>query len=77
MTKPTLAFQPEADRYYAEGHWRDGDLWEDFDRRVDEHPDKAALILDDREVTFDGAAPRGDRRVEAGSRTAVSSRGTS
>ena len=53
MTKPTLAFQPEADRYYAEGHWRAGDLWEDFDRRVDEHPDKAALILDDREVTFE------------------------
>ena len=24
MTKPTLAFQPEADRYYAEGHWRRG-----------------------------------------------------
>ena len=28
MTKPTLAFQPEAERYYAEGYWRDGDLWE-------------------------------------------------
>ena len=24
MTKPTLAFQPEAERYYAEGYWRDG-----------------------------------------------------
>ena len=53
MTKPTLAFQPEAERYYAEGHWRDGDLWEDFAARVDEHPDKVALVLDDREVTFD------------------------
>jgi acyl-coenzyme A synthetase/AMP-(fatty) acid ligase len=53
MTKPTLAFQPEADRYYAEGHWRAGDLWEDFNHRVDEHPDKAALILDDREVSFE------------------------
>ena len=53
MTKPTLTFQPEADRYYAEGHWRSGDLWEDFDRRVDEHPGKAALILDDRAVTFE------------------------
>ena len=30
MTKPTLTFQPEADRYYAEGHWRAGDLWKDF-----------------------------------------------
>ena len=54
MTKPTLAFQPEAERYYADGHWRDGDLWEDFDRRVEEHPDKVALILEDREVTFAG-----------------------
>src|SRR3954469_5359325 len=26
----TLRFQPAADRYYAEGHWRPGDLWEDF-----------------------------------------------
>ena len=63
MTKPTLAFQPEAERYYADGHWRDGDLWEDFDRRVEEHPDKVALILEDREVTFAGAAPRRGRRV--------------
>src|SRR3954453_5286304 len=54
MTEPTLAFQPEAERYYADGHWRDGDLWEDFDRRVEEHPDKVALILEDREVTFAG-----------------------
>src|SRR3954469_4033025 len=54
MTEPTLACQPEAERYYADGHWRDGDLWEDFDRRVEEHPDKVALILEDREVTFAG-----------------------
>ena len=24
MTTSTLAFQPEAERYYAEGYWRDG-----------------------------------------------------
>jgi cyclohexanecarboxylate-CoA ligase len=48
----TLEFQPEAERYYAEGHWRDGDLWTDFAARVDEHPDKVALVLDDRTVTF-------------------------
>jgi acyl-coenzyme A synthetase/AMP-(fatty) acid ligase len=53
MTKPTVAFQPEASRYYAEGYWREGDLWSDFAARVDEHPDKAALILDDRVVTFE------------------------
>jgi hypothetical protein len=23
----TLSYQPDADRYYAEGHWRPGDLW--------------------------------------------------
>src|SRR5436190_12177979 len=53
MNKPTLAFQPEADRYYAEGYWREGDLWSDFSHRVDEHPSKVALILDDRQVTFE------------------------
>jgi acyl-coenzyme A synthetase/AMP-(fatty) acid ligase len=53
MSKPTLGLQPEAERYYAEGYWREGDLWSDFSARVDEHPDKVALILDDRRVTFD------------------------
>jgi acyl-coenzyme A synthetase/AMP-(fatty) acid ligase len=52
ISKPTLAFQPEAERYYAEGYWREGDLWSDFSRRVDEHPEKVALILEDRQVTF-------------------------
>ncbi len=50
---PTLKFQPEADRYYAENYWRDGDLWTDFARRAAESPDKPALILDDRVFTFD------------------------
>ncbi|HET6871091.1 MAG TPA: AMP-binding protein [Solirubrobacteraceae bacterium] len=50
---PTLTFQPEADRYYAEGYWRDGDLWTDFARRAAASPDKPALILDDRTFTFD------------------------
>jgi cyclohexanecarboxylate-CoA ligase len=49
----TLTFQPEADRYYAEGYWRDGDLWSDFARRAKENPQKPALILDDRAFTFD------------------------
>jgi acyl-CoA synthetase (AMP-forming)/AMP-acid ligase II len=50
---PTLKFQPEADRYYAQGYWRDGDLWSDFARRAEENPQKPALILDDRTFTFD------------------------
>ena len=31
---PTLSFQPEADRYYAQGYWRPGDLWGDFAARA-------------------------------------------
>ena len=50
---PTLTFQPDADRYYAEGYWREGDLWSDFARRAEETPQKPALILDDRVFTFD------------------------
>ena len=49
----TLEFQPEARRYYEEGHWRDGDLWSDFAARVDEHPERVALRLDERAVTYD------------------------
>jgi len=33
MTMSTLEFQPEAERYYAQGYWQDGDLWSDFDAR--------------------------------------------
>jgi cyclohexanecarboxylate-CoA ligase len=47
-----LSFQPEADRYHAEGHWRAGDLWDEFAARASEAPDKVALILDDRDVTY-------------------------
>jgi acyl-coenzyme A synthetase/AMP-(fatty) acid ligase len=49
----TLTFQPDAERYYADGYWRDGDLWSDFARRAHENPDKLALILDERRFTFD------------------------
>ena len=48
----TLRFQPEAARYYAEGHWRTGDLWSDFAARARAHPDKVALLLDDRRITY-------------------------
>ena len=26
MTVPTREFQPEAERYYAQGYWQEGDL---------------------------------------------------
>ena len=29
-TTSILAFQPDAERYYAEGYWRPGDLWSEF-----------------------------------------------
>ena len=49
----TLTFQPDAERYYAEGYWREGDLWSDFAARAREHPSRTALVLDDRSFTFD------------------------
>src|ERR687895_2404925 len=48
----TLSFQPEAERYYAEGYWRAGDLWDDFAAAAEARPDKVALLLDDRRVTY-------------------------
>jgi cyclohexanecarboxylate-CoA ligase len=48
----TLRFQPEAERYYAEGYWRAGDLWEDFAACAASRPEKVALVLDDRRVTY-------------------------
>jgi acyl-CoA synthetase (AMP-forming)/AMP-acid ligase II len=54
MTAAAARFQPDANRYYAEGYWRGGDLWEDVAARAHEHPDRRALVLDDRHVTYAG-----------------------
>jgi len=54
MPRPSLRFQPESERFYADGYWRSGDLWEDVDARALERPDRVALVLDDRQVTYDG-----------------------
>jgi acyl-coenzyme A synthetase/AMP-(fatty) acid ligase len=48
----TLSFQPQADRYYAEGHWRPGDLWGDFAARAAAQPDKVALVRGDRRIAY-------------------------
>jgi acyl-CoA synthetase (AMP-forming)/AMP-acid ligase II len=48
----TLTHQPEAERYYAEGHWRPGDLWGDFAASAEAAPHKVALVLDDRRITY-------------------------
>src|SRR3954464_9198310 len=65
MASGKLAFQPEAERFYAEGYWRSGDLWEDVAARAQEHPDRVAMVLGDREVRYDelrraavGVSPR-------------------
>src|SRR6185503_2946551 len=52
MTNPTLEFQPEAARYYAEGYWQEGDLWSDFDARSRQHAARVALVLENRAVTY-------------------------
>ncbi|HLJ02119.1 MAG TPA: AMP-binding protein [Solirubrobacteraceae bacterium] len=38
-----LAFQPEAERYYAEGFWRSEDLWEVFAAHAGDAPARTAL----------------------------------
>jgi acyl-coenzyme A synthetase/AMP-(fatty) acid ligase len=48
----TLQFQPAADRYYAEGYWRSGDLWSDVAAQIEAHPDKVALHEGDRSVSY-------------------------
>ena len=53
MASGKLAFQPEAERFYAEGYWRSGDLWEDVAARAQEHPDRVAMVLGDRRVRYD------------------------
>jgi len=66
----TLSFQPEADRYYAHGYWRPGDLWSDFAARAHAQPDKVALVLGDRRVSYDElrrAAVALSARLAAGS----------
>ena len=47
-----LAFQPAADRFYAEGHWRPGDLWEEFAARVSADRDKTALNAGEDSITY-------------------------
>jgi cyclohexanecarboxylate-CoA ligase len=48
----TLKNHPDAERYYAEGYWRSGDLWNDFAARARDNPEKVALVLDERRFTY-------------------------
>ena len=49
-----LAFQPDAERYYAEGYWRAGDLWADFAARASTDPAKTAIHAEDSSITYEG-----------------------
>jgi cyclohexanecarboxylate-CoA ligase len=53
-TTPILAFQPDAGRYYAEGHWRPGDLWSEFAASAGSAPAKTALIAGERHISYAG-----------------------
>jgi acyl-coenzyme A synthetase/AMP-(fatty) acid ligase len=48
----TLAFQPDAERYYSEGYWRAGDLWDEFDRAAGANPTKRALHVEQTSVSY-------------------------
>jgi acyl-coenzyme A synthetase/AMP-(fatty) acid ligase len=48
----TLAFQPQVARYYAEGYWRSGDLWGTFERAAALAPDRVAVHVEERSITY-------------------------
>jgi acyl-coenzyme A synthetase/AMP-(fatty) acid ligase len=48
----TRASEPEAASYYDRGFWRREDLWQDFDARATERPDKPALVCGQATLTF-------------------------
>src|SRR4051794_41865677 len=64
------AFQPQAEPFHAEGHWRAGDLWEDVAARAHEHPERVAMVLGEREMRYDelirAAVGVSQRLAEAG-----------
>ena len=49
---PTRKHEPETEIYYAQGFWRDGDMWQDFEQLVREVGTKPALICGEVSVTF-------------------------
>ena len=49
----TLAFQPDAARYYAEGYWRAGDLWDEFAHSARINPTKHALRVGEQSISYD------------------------
>jgi acyl-coenzyme A synthetase/AMP-(fatty) acid ligase len=60
----TLDFQPRAAQFYEDGHWREGDLWDDFAASAQAHPDQVALRHGDRSITY-GRLERAATRLSA------------
>jgi acyl-coenzyme A synthetase/AMP-(fatty) acid ligase len=48
----SLAFQPDAAEYYARGYWLSGDLWGEFAARAGADPERIALRLGDRSISY-------------------------
>ena len=48
----TRKHEPEVTGYYEQGFWRHADLWQDFDARAEQRPDKPALVCGDATLTF-------------------------
>ncbi len=64
----TLAFQPDAERYYSEGYWRAGDLWGEFVRSASAQPAKHAVHVDEQQHQLRRASTCGDRSLGAAGR---------
>ena len=47
-----LSSQPDAARYYADGYWRPGDLWDAFAARASAAPGRTALIAGERRISY-------------------------
>jgi acyl-coenzyme A synthetase/AMP-(fatty) acid ligase len=47
-----LTFQPDAADYYAQGYWRATDMWSDFAAVAEADPDKDALRIGERAITY-------------------------
>jgi cyclohexanecarboxylate-CoA ligase len=48
----SLAFQPDAAAYYAQGYWRASDLWSDFAAVAEVEPAKDALRIGERSIAY-------------------------
>lgn len=49
-----LTFQPDAGRFYTDGHWRAGDLWGEFAVQASAAPGKTALIVGEQRISYAG-----------------------